>query len=131
MNKKEASLLSPGLLAYIGDSVYELQARKYLLLEKGYRKNHQIHQQTVKLVNATFQANALRDIEEKLTDEEKSIVRRGRNTKSGSVPANTDVIDYRLSTGMEALFGYHYLSGNKERLSQIWGFIIGSLKDNQ
>ncbi|QTL99320.1 Mini-ribonuclease 3 [Iocasia frigidifontis] len=123
MEEQEARLLSPGLLAYIGDSIYEVMARDYLL-KKGYRSLNELHQYTVKIVNASAQAKALRKLEASLSKKELSIVRRGRNYKGGNIPANSSVIDYRMSTGLEALFGYHYLSGNYERLDFIWEKIV-------
>lgn len=120
--EKEVGLLSPGLLAYIGDSVYELMARNYSL-EKGYRKLHDIHQHTINLVNASSQAEFLKEIKDILTEREKDIVRRGKNTKTGNVPNSTKMIDYRLSTGLEALIGYLHLSNQQERLKEIWNKI--------
>ncbi|MFP4662610.1 MAG: Mini-ribonuclease 3 [Halanaerobiales bacterium] len=125
--EREAALLSPGLLAYIGDSVYELMARRYSL-EKGHRRLHDIHQSTISLVNATSQANFLRIIEGILTEDEENIVRRGKNTKTGNVPNNAEMMDYRLSTGFEALVGYLYLSNQEDRLHTIWNKIIESLE---
>lgn len=126
MQEQEARLLSPGLLAYIGDSIYEVKARDYLL-KKGYRSLNELHQHTVKIVNASAQAKVLRELDDNLSKKELSIVRRGRNYQGGNIPANSSMIDYRMSTGLEALFGYHYLSGNYERLDFIWGKIVDVL----
>ncbi|MFP4015864.1 MAG: Mini-ribonuclease 3 [Halanaerobiales bacterium] len=126
--EREAALLSPGLLAYIGDSVYELMARKYSL-GKGYRRLHDIHQNTISLVNATTQARFLRIIEDILVESEEDIVRRGKNTKTGNVPNNAEMIDYRLSTGFEALIGYLYLSDQEKRLNIIWNKITETLEE--
>lgn len=123
IKEKEAHLLSPVLLAYIGDSVFELKTREYFL-KKGLRKINFIHQKTINLVNASAQARALAVIEKKLTQQEQGIVRRGKNTDPGTVPSNTDIMEYRLSTGLEALFGYLYLSNNKQRLDELWQVII-------
>ncbi|MFW5991886.1 MAG: Mini-ribonuclease 3 [Halanaerobiaceae bacterium] len=124
--EKEASLLSPALLAYIGDSIFELKTREYFL-EQGYRKLNTIHQQTVTLVNASSQAEALKMIEDKLNRREKNIVRRGKNTDIGTVSKNADIGEYRLSTGLEALFGYLYLADKRERLNELWQEIIGGM----
>jgi len=126
---KEVSLLPPGVLAYIGDSVFELLVRKYIL-DTGLRKLQDIHQKAISLVNATSQAELLREIEGFLTEEEKNIVRRGKNTNTGSVPKNAEIIDYRLSTGLEALFGYLYLCKRQERLEEIWQKIMERGKGN-
>lgn len=124
----ELNVISPALLAYVGDSVYELQVRTWLL-NNGYRKLNEIHKNAVKYVNAKAQARGLNIIKSKLTDEEEQIVRRGRNSKSGSIPNNAEMMDYRLSTGLEALFGYHYLLGNHKRIAQLWELIVKGLED--
>ncbi len=121
-------VLPPGLLAYIGDSIYEIQARTWLL-GQGYRDLNKIHKKTVEFVNATAQARGLKFIEPELTEEEESIIRRGRNARTGSIPKNTDMIDYRLSTGLEALFGYLYLKENHERINQLWELLVEGLED--
>ncbi len=126
--EKTASLLSPGLLAYIGDSVYELMVRKYSL-EKGHRKLHDIHQNTISLVNASSQANFLVEIKDSLTEKEKNIVRRGKNTKTGNVPNNAEIMAYRMSTGFEALIGYLHLSNQQDRLDEIWDMIVMFLEE--
>lgn len=126
--EKEAGLLSPGLLAYIGDSIYEVMARKYFL-KKGYRRLHDIHQKTITLVNASSQAHFLNKIETMLSEREKDIVRRGKNAKTGNVPNNAEIMEYRLSTGFEALIGYLYLSDQKDRLDQIWEKIVSYLEE--
>ncbi|MEJ6949603.1 Mini-ribonuclease 3 [Natronospora cellulosivora (SeqCode)] len=118
-SEKEASLLSPRLLAYVGDGIYELKAREYCLA-KGIRKLHLVHQKTINMVNANAQAQALEKLKNNLNDKEQDIVRRGRNANTGQVPNNAEIFDYRLSTGLEALFGYLYLSGNKNRLEELW-----------
>jgi len=123
----DIDLLPPSILAYIGDSVYELKARSWLL-EQGYLSLKDIHQETVKLVNASAQARALKEIKGILTHEEADIVRKGRNSKTGSVPRNATITDYLLSTGIEALFGYHYLRGNEERLTEIWDELVAKLQ---
>lgn len=112
-------------LAYIGDAVYELHVREYLL-EIGEIKPNQLHQQAVKYVAGKSQAAVLFNwFDNKfLTDEEMSVVKRGRNAKSGSIPKNTSVQIYRYSTGFEALIGYHYLLKNKERLTELIGDAI-------
>lgn len=93
-SEKEASLLSPGLLAYIGDSVFEVMVREYLL-KKGFRKLQDIHQKTVAIVNASSQAKIIASLQDFLSTEEWNIVRRGRNAGTGNIPANADMIDYR------------------------------------
>ncbi|HHU92517.1 MAG TPA: ribonuclease III [Halanaerobiaceae bacterium] len=127
---KEASLLSPGLLAYIGDSVFEVMVREHLL-KKGFRKLQEIHQKTVAIVNATSQAKLVALLEDCLSPAEKDIVRRGRNSQTGKIPDNVDMIDYRWSTGFEALIGFLYLSDQRERLAEIWDNIIRAIEERE
>ena len=107
-------------LAYMGDAVYEVYVRHYLI-KTGQVKPHRLHQSAVRFVAARPQAEVIRNWLNAavLTEEEKGIVRRGRNAKSGSVPKNTDVQTYRYSTAFEALLGFLYLSGREERLRQL------------
>lgn len=104
-------------LAYIGDAVYELYIREYLLGIGGIKPND-LHQQAITFVSGKAQAAVLFHWFDKeyLTEEEMGVVRRGRNAKSGSIPKNTSIQIYRYSTGFEALIGYHHLLDNTERL---------------
>ncbi|KGX89379.1 Mini-ribonuclease 3 [Pontibacillus marinus] len=127
MNQQEvnAKQMKSLTLAYMGDVVYEQYVREHLI-RSGSIKPQQLHQAAVKFVSAKSQANVLRKWfeEDQLSDEEQGVVRRGRNAKSGSIPKNTDVQTYKYSTAFEALLGYHYLSGNEERLYQLVGHAI-------
>lgn len=115
----EPEAVSPLVLAYIGDAVYELYIR-LLLVAHGERKMKDLHQQTVFHVRAEAQASFLKDLEPILTAEEAHVVRRGRNAKSGQGGSKgSGIIAYRLSTGFEALIGYLYLKGKEERLVEI------------
>ena len=108
---------SPTVLAYIGDAVFELLVRTRLAKNRHQRINT-LHNMTVSYVNAENQARIVRDIYGYLTEEEKDLIRRGRNTK-GAGPKNADPGAYRLSTGFEALLGYLYLKGDEERLYEL------------
>ncbi|MGM0502585.1 MAG: Mini-ribonuclease 3 [Bacillota bacterium] len=110
-------LLSPEVMAYIGDGVYEMFIRS-LVLERKLGKGHALHDQTVKYVNASAQFELLERIKDELTTEEQSIVRRGRNCKT-NIPSNADPQEYCYSTGFEALLGFLYLKKEKERLSEL------------
>lgn len=105
-------------LAYIGDAVYELYIREHVLLKGNYKTNI-LHKRTISYVCANAQAEVIKRISQSLTEEESQIVKRGRNTKSYTSPKNTKIIDYRLSTGFEALLGYQYLLGNNARLEEL------------
>jgi len=109
--------LPPLVLAYIGDAVFNLYVRNRLL---SYEQNKVriLHSYGAKMVSATFQAYALRQMEKDLTEQEMEIIRKGRNAKS-SVPKSASVADYRSSTGFEALLGYLFLEGKQERINDI------------
>lgn len=111
--------LSPLALAYIGDAVLELYVRRYLI-HSGLQNVNTLHKKAVQYVNASTQANLLRNLEESLSEEEMTIAKRGRNAKSGHIPKNADVIDYRFSTGLECLIGFLYLKENYGRLDEIF-----------
>ena len=109
--------LHPLVLAYVGDAYFSLYVRTKLL---SYEQNkvRVLHTFGSKMVSATMQASAFKALEGELTDQEKSVARRGRNAKS-TVPKSATVGEYRSSTGFEALLGYLYLGKNHERLSEI------------
>lgn len=107
-------------LAYLGDAVYELYIRKYLL-NKGIYKVENLNKEAIKYVSAKGQSNLLNYLleQKKLTDDEINIVKRGRNYKRASHPKNTDIITYKQSTGFEALLGYHYINNNIKRVEEL------------
>lgn len=113
-------------LAYIGDAVMSLQVRTYLVSEKNLQKPNVLQKESVKFVSAKSQAVFLNKMIEEniLNDDELLIVKRGRNAKSDSVAKNVDVVTYRIATGLEALWGYLYISNQHERLDELWKYII-------
>nr|WP_066326982.1 Mini-ribonuclease 3 [Anoxybacillus amylolyticus] len=117
---KDAKQLNGLALAYIGDAVYELYVRHHLLSKGNVKPNH-LHRQAIHYVSAKAQAHIVLTLLERtvLTEEEQAIIRRGRNTKSMTVPKNTDVQTYRYSTAFEALIGYHFLGNNEERMEEL------------
>jgi len=117
LSKEDLMMLSPLQLAYIGDAVYELLIRTYLL-DRDLSVN-QLHKTTTKYVKAKAQSELIHKVEFMLTDEEKSYVKKGRNTKINSSPKNADILDYKYATGFECLFGYLYLSNQDLRLIEI------------
>lgn len=116
--KDEVNMMSPLTWAYVGDAVYELYIRNYLVNSTNL-KPHKLHIETIKYVKAKSQANILEKLDNFLTEEEKEIVRRGRNTKNHHLPKNADVNDYMYSTAFEALIGYLYLTKENNRLNEI------------
>ncbi|MBS4958210.1 MAG: Mini-ribonuclease 3 [Clostridium sp.] len=118
--EKEARLLSPLQLALIGDGVYELFIRNSILSKNLELSAHKMHVKAIGYVKAKSQSSIMHEIEDKLTENESYIFKRGRNAKSATVPKNADVRDYRMATGFEALVGYLYLIGDTERLEFIF-----------
>ena len=119
----DVRLLSPLVWAYVGDSVYELFVRTKLV-NKSNAKPHKLHIESIKYVKAKAQADILKKIQDSLTEDEKDIVRRGRNTENHHVAKNSIVADYSQSTGFESLIGYLYLSKQDDRLEEILNMCI-------
>ncbi len=119
---KEINSLSPLQLAYIGDAVYELLIRTYLV-KKGLAVR-KLHKKAIEYVKAEAQSDFIHALEHKLTEEEKSFVKRGRNAKNNSVPKNAKLMDYKYATGFETLIGYLFLTGKDERIFQLFEMII-------
>ncbi len=114
---KKPNELNALTLAYIGDAIYELYIREYVVSLGG--KPNILHKRAILYVSAKAQSKILHYIKPILTEEESEIVRRGRNAKSHTIPKNADVMDYRYSTAFESLIGYLHLTNEKERLEQI------------
>ena len=119
MNRSELITISPLVLAYLGDTVYESYVREYLIRKNINKKVNDLHKNAIKYVNAKAQATVIHAIEEELTEDEERIYKRGRNQKSHTSPKNADIIDYKHATGFEALIGYLYLNEEHERLKYI------------
>ena len=110
--------VSPLNLAFVGDGVYELMVRERLVCLAN-RPNKELHQQAVKQVRAEAQAEALDKLMPFLSEEEAAVYRRGRNahtTRTGGA--------YHKATGLEALFGYLYLSGRIDRVRELFALIM-------
>ena len=117
-SKEEVNMLSPLTWAYVGDCVYELYIRTKLVNESNL-KPHKLHIESIKYVKAQAQAELLNKIYETLSEEEKDIVRRARNTQNHHLPKNCDVQDYMYATAFEALIGFLYLTKQEDRLKEI------------
>lgn len=113
-------------LAYVGDAVMSLQVRNYLVIEKNLQKPNILQRESIKFVSAKAQAKFLLQMleDEILSEDEISVVKRGRNAKSDSVAKNVDVNTYRIATGLESLWGYLYLTQKIERLETLWQYIV-------
>lgn len=115
---------SPLTLAYIGDGVYELIIRT-ILVKKGNCPVNRLHKKASSLVKAGAQSAIMEVIEEKLTQEELSVYRRGRNAHSPTMAKHATMADYRRATGFEALMGYLYLKEDYTRMLTLVRMGIG------
>lgn len=111
-------------LAHLGDGVFELMVRSWLILH-GKATSKSLHRATVHFVAAPAQAAAAERILPLLTEEEEDVFRRGRNTSPHSVPQRASRAQYQTATALEALFGYLYLQGKTERLNELFAVIMG------
>ncbi len=116
---------SPLTLAFMGDSVYELLVRNYLVSE-GNCPVRALNQRKVELVRCETQAKALVFMWPALSEEEKEVAMRGRNAHVGHVPKNADIGDYHAATALEALFGYLFLEDRSARLGQLFSLAMES-----
>ncbi|WP_455542191.1 Mini-ribonuclease 3 [Intestinibacter sp.] len=119
MDKIQLITMSPLVLAYLGDTVYESYIREHLIRQNINRKVNNLHKLAIQYSKAKAQATIIHELEDELTEEEMKIFKRGRNQKSHTSPKNADIIDYKYATGFEALVGYLYLSEDKDRLEYI------------
>ena len=119
MTPEQVNQISMLGLAHIGDAVYELLVRTRLCAG-GHKAVQDLHRSTVALVNAPAQARAVARLQPLLTAEESAVYKRGRNAKVHSVPQHADVSEYHAATGLEALFGWLYLTGRSGRIRQLF-----------
>ncbi|MDT2815628.1 Mini-ribonuclease 3 [Vagococcus carniphilus] len=124
-DKKDYSLLSGLTLAYVGDAIYEVYIRDFLI-RSGQTRPNQLHRMATHYVSAKAQHYLIEAMIEAdiLTDDEKAVYKRGRNAKSHTSAKNTSIFIYRASTGFEALMGYLHLTDQKERLEELIGWSI-------
>ena len=119
MNVLDVERISTLGLAHVGDGVYELLTRT-LLCQQGHTDVKELHRLTVARVRAEAQAQAVEKILPLLTEDELAIFRRGRNAHVHSVPHNATVADYHAATGLETLFGWLYLRGQRTRIDELF-----------
>jgi len=110
-------------LAHVGDAVFELMIRTWLC-SAGTSKAKNLHNKAITFVSAKAQAAAVEKIQPELDAEEAAVFKRGRNTHLNSVPKASTHEEYHAATGLEALFGYLYLSGKTDRLNELFDMII-------
>ena len=128
INKKSEDInqMSPLVWAYIGDCVYELYIRTYLV-DNTRLNPHKLHIEAIKYVKAGSQSELLKKMMESLNEEEKDVVRRARNANNHHLPKNSSVQEYMYSTAFEALIGYLYLNKKYRRVKEIIEcFVIGN-----
>ena len=123
-------LLSPLTLAFIGDSVFELMMREYYV-KQANRPVKALHSLSAKQVCANAQSQAAELIAPMLTEEEQAVFRRGRNAHTSHTPKSSTEQDYHKATGLEALFGFLYLNGEAERITELFGVIINALSEQE
>lgn len=114
-------LLSPSVLAFVGDAVYGLYVRT--ALAEINRPSGELHRLSVKAVNAAAQAEAFSLVEPLLDEKEISVFKRGRNFHTSSSPKSATAGQYHTATGLECLFGWLYLSGRTDRADELFGVI--------
>lgn len=122
LTEQQAAAYSPNVLAFYGDCVYEQLVRREIVL-RGNTNAGRLHDMAVEQVRASYQSRAVEAIEPLLTEKEADILRRGRNAGGISVPKSAKPSEYRRATALEALFGYLSLSGQQERVEQLFSAI--------
>lgn len=122
--------MSPLIFAYVGDALYEIYIRSYIV-HKYKVKVNELHKISTGFVKAAAQSKIVHDLEDELTEEEWKIVKKGRNQKSGTVAKNASITDYRYATGFECLLGYLYLTGKKERIEVIISKAIKIIEEDK
>ena len=128
-NKLNLKTVSPLTFAFVGDGVYELFVREYIV-NMGNCPVKKLHTAKVDLVRCEFQAEVCKNrLESIFTEEEKDIFLRGRNAHVGHVPKNSNVSDYHAATAFEAVFGYLYLKGDLERLKYLFSEIVNYISE--
>ena len=123
MTKAEIDAISNLGLAHMGDCVYEMLVRAYLC-SQGNKTVAQLHKQTITMVKATYQAAFVDKMLPLLNEEEMTHYRRGKNSHVHAVPKSATPAQYAKATGLEALFGYLFLSGKKERANEIFNLVM-------
>ena len=123
MTKAQIDAISNLGLAHMGDCVYEILCRAYLCA-KGSKTVEQLHRETINMVKATSQAKLVDKMLPLLTEEEMAYYRRGKNSHVHAVPKSATPAEYAKATGLEALFGYLFLSGQKDRANEIFNIVM-------
>ena len=130
LGEVDVNQYSPLTLAYIGDSIYDLII-KTLVVNEGNKQVQKLHKRTSRFVQASAQSQMMRVLQERLTEEEHALYKRGRNAKSVSPAKNQSVTDYRRATGFEALMGYLYFKKEWKRMLELVKIGLESLEESE
>ena len=124
---------SSASLAYLGDCIIELCVREYLVKEKGFSSSAKLNKEALAFVKASRQAEAMKQIQDILTEEENGVFHRGRNMGHSGTPKSATMAEYRRATGMEALFGWLHLAGRQERINELFriAYRLDSTEENE
>ena len=114
---------SPLTLAFIGDGVYDLLVRDYLVRQAN-RPVGELNRRKVALVNCEIQAAFAKSLMPKLSEREQAVYKRGRNAAPKCTPKHGTIADYHSATGLEALFGYLHINGEQERIKELFNEIL-------
>lgn len=125
-NNERANEYSPLTLAFVGDGVYDLLVREYLVSQAN-RPVGELNRLKVEIVCCKAQAQTAKKLMPMLTDEEVAVYKRGRNATTNSTPKNSSKADYHSATGLEALFGYLYMKGDTQRIKELFAVVIEGL----
>lgn len=129
--KPDLRLINPLTLAFVGDGVYEMLVREEIVRRYTSLSAKKLHALTVEMVRATAQCRGFEAIAPNLTEEETAVFKRGRNSSGITAPKHTSVAQYRIATGVEALFGWLYLSGKSERIRELFQIILDGEKQDE
>ena len=126
MDDKTLNTIPTLNLAFIGDGVYDLLVREYLVTHSAAHVG-ELNQLKVSMVNCKSQAAYAKRLLPHLTQEEAAVYKRGRNTHVNSASRHSTVSDYHAATGLEALFGWLYLRGQRERINELFTLILTTI----
>jgi len=126
----EVKMMSPLVLAYVGDAIYEVFVRSYLVSQKNVSVN-ELHKAATTYVKAKSQAEIVHALEEEFTEDEWSVIKKGRNQKSSTVPKNAVLMDYKYATGFEALIGYLFYTGKLDRLCDVFNKSVQIINESK
>ena len=127
-DRQKFAMYSPLTLAYVGDGIYEILVRTYLVQQENLPVN-KLHRRAKGFVAACSQSAYMEYLLPLLTEEEEGVYKRGRNAKSHTTAKNMTLADYKRATGMEALFGYLHLTGQKERIEELFSVVCSHYEE--